>query len=104
MELRQSSPQDRVAPAWRIDVTAAAEKSYLLELKMRDLLVQVYAKQDNAWAKKYAQDGLQMPFGYLRELKLTVIKCMCNLRNWNTGEGRRIRYELRELLGKIELR
>lgn len=104
MEPRPSATLDRVSPSWKIFLTDAAEKAYILELQIRDRLMKVYAKHDNEWAKHYAQAALQMPFGHLRELKLTVIKCLVNARAWTNPEGRQIRHELRQLIQKIELR
>ena len=104
MNPRPSSKLDHVAGDWRPFISDQAEKTYILELQVRNKLMSVYAKTDNKWAKKYAQEALTMPFGYLRELKLTVIRCMCNLRNWSTTEGKQLRYELRQLLEKINLR
>lgn len=104
MEPRSSATLDRVSPSWKIFLTDAAEKAYILELQIRDRLMKVYAKHDNEWSKHYAGAALQMPFGHLRELKLTVIKCLVNARDWATSEGRQIRHELRQLIQKIELR
>lgn len=104
MQPRPSSKLDHVAHDWRPFLSDAAEKTYIFELHVRNKLMEVYAKTDNEWAKKYAQEAMTMPFGHLRELKLTAIRCMCNLRNWTTLEGRKLRYELRQLLEKINLR
>ena len=104
MNPRPSSKLDHVAQHWRPLISDQAEKTYILELHDRNKLMALKAKTDKPWAKQNAQEALTMPFGYLRELKLTAIRCMVNLRNWSTTEGKQLRYELRQLLEKINLR
>lgn len=101
----RDSNLDELFSSYRREITEYEEKRFDIQQKIKACFLDIYRLTDNFYAKKYAGEGLQLPFGdTLRAHKLKAIQILANTRDWNTSEGMALRKRLSGLIHCINLR